>query len=638
MILLKKIKLFITLIIVLAFLTPNIIYSNLVDVEAKEQFEKINSYGGPALDFKFIYKVVENLSNVIKDFKKGREFGTPGEHYARNLIYSYMEEIGLQNVHIDKITSDWNRADTWENLYNFLHDPDYHLDGWVGNLTLKKNFTKWYLHVKVYDQNNQLITEKNFSQDECFPFGKEEDEIGFHNVSLNDVTIVDDFKDGNNDRIVLIEADWQDPYDWWISNMSNLKKSFIKGFILMDCHDDTFFMLPSGTSSPLIRPRFSVPGFSINGSSGKWIKQYLNNPDYTVKADFCSEWSWEHGDSWNVVGEIQGRSPKVAIINDFYDGWWNQATFDEAVGVGLILGIAKYIIENNITPWYTLKFISWGAHEWYFRGAKHYLKTHDIKRYGVPTRSNEDQEDIIYVFNPGNIGFNYTFDMSFNVAHKRDDPLMKHIQKIAQELQYKERTGIDIIGEHSVYGTEAWVFYHGHRYPERYCKHGIEFDRFPYPGYHRDGKNHMKGDVFSDINDTLFRVDCEVIAEIILRLTTPKLEISMKRPKESSLYFRNFKLLNMPRKTFIYGPMNLAVEIDADNKIERVEFYIDNKLRKIDRYEPYSFYWSPIKSFARTIKIVAYDEIGSYADYEIEVFKWRAHPIILLSLILLISK
>ena len=111
-------------------------------------------------------------------------------------------------------------------------------------------------------------------------------------------------------------------------------------------------------------------------------------------------------------------------------------------------------------------------------------------------------EDIIYVINPSNIGFDKTFDMSINVGHPRDDSLMKYIQNIARELQYTERTGIGIIGEYSIWANDASAFFHGHRYPERYCKHAIEFDRYPYPGYQRDGNNHSLGDTFSIINDT----------------------------------------------------------------------------------------------------------------------------------------
>ena len=581
----------------------------------------VNGYGGPQLDFKFIYKTVENLSYIVKDYRKGRAGGTPGEHRARDLIIGWMEEIGLQNIHTDKITEDWTKKDSWENPYNFLRDPDYHLDGWIGNLTLKKNATKWHLHVKVYDKQNTLITDRFFSQNDCFPFLKEENVINGHNVTLHDIPVVDDFKIGGLGSIVLLEADWRDPYMWWIDNTTNLKRPNVKGFILMDCFDDTFFMLPSGISSPA-RPRFSKPGFSINGSSGAWIKQYLNSPDYVVKADICSEWTWEYVDSWNVIGEILGKSSKVALINKFYDSWWNQATFDGAVGVGVILGIAKYIIDHNITPELTLKFVLWGNHEWYRRGAKHYIKTHNVKKYGCQSQGNPvgGQEDIEYVITPGNFGFNKTYPMSFNVGHRQDAPLSKYMQSVAEELKYTERTGINITGEESVFGEEPYIFYHGHHYPERYCKHAIEIDRFPYPGYHRDGKNHTKGDVFSDINDTLFRVDCEVIAEIVIRLINSKLNVEITKPLENSLYLRNSRLFSIPGDTLIFAPIDVTVDITTDSEVEKVEFYIDNKLKETDTTEPYTYRWRPHKLSKHTIKTVAYDKDGNYAEDEIKVW------------------
>ena len=519
-------------------------------IDEKSEVRSLTDYGGPNLDYKFIYKVVENLSNVVKKYPMGRDFGTPGELYARDLVKGWMEEIGLENVHTDKISGEWTKEDSWQNLYNFLFDPDYHSDPWIEELDLKKNFTKWYLHVKVYNKiTNVLVDEKNFSEGTCFPFLKEEKVNHPHNVSMKNVKIFDRFGFGFKDRVVLIEADWRDPYGWWTKNITNLRRLNVKGFILMDCFDETIFMVPSGTSSPIL-PRFSEPGFSINGSSGKWIKKYLNNPCYVVKADICSEWAWEHVDSYNVIGEIPGKSSEIAIINTFYDGWWNQATCDQAASLGSILGLAKYMIDNDIKPELTLKFIAWGGHEEYFRGVKHYLKNNSIKKYSWGSQTIGEGEDIIYVITPGNIGFNYTFDMSFNVGHKRDDALMRYMHDVARELNYTQRTGIGIIGEYSVYGTEAWRFYHGHRYPERYCKHAIEFDRFPFPGYHRDGNNHTKGDVFSSINDTLYRVDCEIISEIILRLTCSNKSFEFINPTEKILFRDNFLLSSIIKDAF----------------------------------------------------------------------------------------
>jgi hypothetical protein len=62
------------------------------------------------------------------------------------------------------------------------------------------------------------------------------------------------------------------------------------------------------------------------------------------------------------------------------------------------------------------------------------------------SENSDEKQDIIFAINPENIGFNYTNDMSFNVAHVRDDSLMKFMQNIAQELHYTERTEIGITG------------------------------------------------------------------------------------------------------------------------------------------------------------------------------------------------
>jgi len=162
-------------------------------------------------------------------------------------------------------------------------------------------------------------------------------------------------------------------------------------------------------------------------------------------------------------------------------------------------------------------------------------------------------------------------------------------------------------------------FFHGHKYPERYCEHAIEFDRYPFPGYHRDGNNHTTGDSFNIINDTLFRVDSEVIAEIVIRLINSKLNVEVTRPIEKSFYLRNQRLFSLPRNTIIFGPIDVTVNITADAEIDEVDFYIDNKLKKTDTTEPYTFRWRPLKLFRQTIKVVAYDKNGNYAEDEIKV-------------------
>ena len=612
----NRYKIFILLVSGLLFLSN---VGNGYEMESSTSSHNGFIYEGPKLDFKFIYQVIENLSNIVKMYPKGREFGTPGEHYARDLIVGWMEEIGLENVHIEKISSSWTKEDTWQNLHNFILDPDYYPDGWIGELDLKKNYTRWYLHIKVYDKKGKLVDEKFFSEKECFPLLRE-DRWGYHNVTLYDLTVVDDFKIGIHNQIILMENNWKDPYNWWLSNLTTLLRPTVKAFIVTDCFNETLFMLPSGTSSPMIH-RFSKPGFSINGSSGMWLKRYLKL-GYIVKADICSEWTWKHVDSWNVIGEIPGRSKKIAMICVLYDGWWSQATADDAVGVGLMLGIAKYIKDHNLIPWLTLKFIAWGGHEWYFRGGKSYIKTHDIKIYGRPSSLNSlEDEDILYVITPGNFGFNNTNDMYFNVGNKYDTSLMKFMHQVAMELKYTERTGIDINGDYSVYGQDTYVFFHGHKYPERYCLHAIEFDRWPFPGYHRDDRHdHTHGDVLSAINDSLFKVDCEVMAEIILRLSLPKFEVKIVSPEENHFYCMNKKIFSISRDTVLIGPTDIVANIVSENNISSVEFYVDGILKSVDTSPPYLYKWKNMPPGQHIIRVAAYDVNGNYADNEIVVW------------------
>jgi uncharacterized repeat protein (TIGR02543 family) len=106
--------------------------------------------------------------------------------------------------------------------------------------------------------------------------------------------------------------------------------------------------------------------------------------------------------------------------------------------------------------------------------------------------------------------------------------------------------------------------------------------------------------------------------------------VNITRPLKNSFYLRNFRLLPLPRNTIIYGPITIKAKVTADAEVEKVEFYIDEKLRKTDTSAPYTYRWAPLRSFRHTITVRAYDTNGHTASDEITVFKWRLHPVILL--------
>ena len=104
-----------------------------------------------------------------------------------------------------------------------------------------------------------------------------------------------------------------------------------------------------------------------------------------------------------------------------------------------------------------------------------------------------------------------------------------------------------------------------------------------------------------------------------MRLINSKVKVEITRPLEKSLYLRNLRIIPLPRNTILLGPIHITADINAESDIEKVEFYIDGRLKKIDTTEPFTYRWRSFKSFKHKIKVVAYDKEGYYAEDEILV-------------------
>ncbi|UCD14653.1 MAG: PQQ-binding-like beta-propeller repeat protein [Thermoplasmatales archaeon] len=109
----------------------------------------------------------------------------------------------------------------------------------------------------------------------------------------------------------------------------------------------------------------------------------------------------------------------------------------------------------------------------------------------------------------------------------------------------------------------------------------------------------------------------------------PSVEII--NPKEGYFHLRGMPLFPLLINTIVYGPINIKVNSTSATGIDRVEFYIGDKLKKTIDEEPYNFRWAPIRCGRYTIKVIAYDNTGQNASDEITVLKWRVHPVLILA-------
>jgi len=96
--------------------------------------------------------------------------------------------------------------------------------------------------------------------------------------------------------------------------------------------------------------------------------------------------------------------------------------------------------------------------------------------------------------------------------------------------------------------------------------------------------------------------------------------VEITKPLENSFYLHNSHLFSIPGKTIIFGPIDVTVDVNTDSEMEKVEFYIDGKLKKTVTEDPFTFRWRPFKLFKHTIKVVAYNKDGNYAEDEIKVW------------------
>ncbi len=89
---------------------------------------------------------------------------------------------------------------------------------------------------------------------------------------------------------------------------------------------------------------------------------------------------------------------------------------------------------------------------------------------------------------------------------------------------------------------------------------------------------------------------------------------------DNFLYIMDRKI--MPTKLpIIIGGITIVVKAwDNETYIEKIEFYVDDKLMHIDEKEPYEWKWNEKAFYIHEIKVIAYDAEGNKADKKKNVF------------------
>jgi len=245
---------------------------------------------------------------------------------------------------------------------------------------------------------------------------------------------------------------------------------------------------------------YSLPIIYIRGDLGTDIMDALNIDEHACEnwLKFKFDQAYEEDvTSYNVIGEIQGVNPdETVIVGCLYDCWWNQGTVDSAIGIGIMLSIAKYFKDNNIVPNRNIKFVAFSGEEFGLKGAYHYESLHrydeNVVTYIDLNQLGMDQTDprLRFVVASSNKGLNHTMRGISNLYDYADitDDVADFWLRTLNEFNYpsdhqpfqeqfnKGKRSCDIINFIEAHEDRKW-YYH-----------------------HRDGMNHNEGDVMSHYN------------------------------------------------------------------------------------------------------------------------------------------
>lgn len=525
------------------------------DTDHKESFMEVHKQKNTStiengLDQDFIYNFTYALSQIVfteydhdNEIPKGRFFGSKGERKAAELLAENMTEIGLY-VTKQKLEpiSDLGGYP----LSRLLEVKDYEI--LVNGKEIECFIAPSWIQPKVKEQDLTREIQEN--------------QLKIKRLPSHPLLYDSDLAEEKEDFVFITQDKWNDPngklprIDWLKPFLHPLKFYMLfhlaslykirdetkffsnhypqcKGYILYDFNDECYDMIYF--DSPY---KNYLPTIFINGSLGKKI--WENPDDYTMDL-YLKQFYNESVESYNVIGQINGTDPsKTIIISSLYDSWWNQGTADSAIGMAIVVAIAKYFKEHDLQPRYTLKFIAFSGEECDIRGAKYYELVHK-------------NEDVVSIIDLNQVGFTQespplTFDIVSNKI-----PFLNDIFSIAKQSNYYQRTGSET-KLNKVYMNGIPSNPSPFSLNRRNCNCVSFFKDGGWILHHRNGRNYTEGDVMKYYNET----DVQITSELVLNISKfVILDESFSEQKNEYMFGQN--LLDISRYlTFLMkiGPRN----------------------------------------------------------------------------------
>lgn len=257
-----------------------------------------------------------------------RTAGSSAEIASGNFLYDEFFNIGLKNVRKEKVD-----VDAWE----FKHGHLYYLD---------ESYTA------------QKLTLNSFSSN-CIHENKQFELVYVGKGTKKDYEQVD-----VTDKLVLVDLDQYIGCQIGVLAYQARQKGAYG--IIVSCVDKTQMLSKDALTYENYVAPADIPAFSLSIADATILKGLLNkSPIHTIHVILnCYTKVTPDSTSYNIIGEIPGKSPDdLILVMSHYDGLFHNF-HDGASGCGLLLSIARALLRSHYVPNKTIIFIAHSAKEW----------------------------------------------------------------------------------------------------------------------------------------------------------------------------------------------------------------------------------------------------------------------------------
>ncbi|QFG01242.1 peptidase [Psychrobacillus glaciei] len=282
-----------------------------------------------AVDVDYAYNFTKSLEEFKSNEKLGyRTAGSVAEFKTGEKIGSEMKKIGLTEV-----TKDEFKVDSWE-----------------------------------FEKADLTFTDENGKEQLAVLGGYQ---VNFDTNGVKELDVVYAGKGTADDlagldvkgKLVLIDINQRE--EWWINYPAY--QAHLKGAAAVIAVQEAGYaeVDPDALNAQDICGPDDAPAFSMSQTDVKSLKKALEASKNKLKVKFDAKSTVKmDGKSFNYYGKIIGKDPESYIIlSAHYDSYFSGFEDDNAA-IGLLMGVAKGLVDSGYQPEKTIIFNALAAEEW----------------------------------------------------------------------------------------------------------------------------------------------------------------------------------------------------------------------------------------------------------------------------------